>query len=410
MAHNITEKDGKRFVSVFFPGLRGRSAPEGHVNFDKIIAALEADPTDTSVMELFEVAPGVTEKFEGLSERISVRNGTLFLDGAVTDNVLSQQIVRFLYDGVDDFKPLVKFYENILANPNEHSRTQLFSWLNQHKFVIDEDGYLIGYKAVYRTATEGVYRANNRGYAVVDGVEYTNEYTPYHVGAVVTMPRHMVNHNPSEGCSTGLHVGTFNYASSFIYDGATMRVKVNPRDVVSVPTHCDWAKVRCCRLEVIEINAAEFQEPLAYYGRPELDEPVRLIPASEWQAENARPGDFVAFEIDGDHAVEPCTINTHEVGHTLSDDWAEQESMLGGHLTEAPIRPLGSFLDEDSADDTPRIDSYTTHPHGLREPDSDPCGHCGSEWCEYDECMDDDLCSECSQHYDDCLCAYDTDW
>jgi hypothetical protein len=52
------------------------------------------------------------------------------------------------------------------------------------------------------------------------------------------------------GCSVGLHVGTYDYASNFTLN--VLEVHVNPRDVVSVPTDSNWAKVRCCRYVVIK--------------------------------------------------------------------------------------------------------------------------------------------------------------
>lgn len=411
MAYNITEKDGKKTISVFFPGQRGRSAPEGHMNFDQIVASLEADPQDTSVMSLFDIAAGVAEKFEALSERITVKDGILFLDGDPTDDVLSKQIVRFLYDGVDDYKPLVKFYENILSNPNKHSRDQLFHWLNQHKFVIDSDGYVIGYKYVgIDQDADGVvtgYKSTMSGYGIVNGVEYTNSYLPYKLGDVVTMPRHKVNHNPAQGCSYGLHVGTYAYAAG----GArtVLTVRVNPRDVVSVPTDCEWAKVRCCRFEIIEINQGEYVEPLAYIGKPTPDAPVRLIPFSEWDAATAQDGDFAVIEID------PDLID--------ADDQLTVLPVYAEALNSPAAKLMFGTPTDDPEKDTPRIDSvtYTRHPHDLREdddadttfePEDDSCSNCGEDWCdgECEEPEDDDTCSECGSHYDDCRCHQSHDW
>jgi len=53
------------------------------------------------------------------------------------------------------------------------------------------------------------------------------------------------------GCHTGLHVGTYAYASNF-GQGALLEVQVNPRDVVSVPTDCSAAKMRTCRYVVVD--------------------------------------------------------------------------------------------------------------------------------------------------------------
>jgi hypothetical protein len=54
------------------------------------------------------------------------------------------------------------------------------------------------------------------------------------------------------GCHTGLHAGTWDYATTFSGD-TLLLVKVNPRDVVSVPTDCNWQKIRTCRYTVVDV-------------------------------------------------------------------------------------------------------------------------------------------------------------
>lgn len=85
------------------------------------------------------------------------------------------------------------------------------------------------------------------------------------VGSVCSIPRNKVNANRDEGCGAGLHVGAFDYAKSYgginvdedgfggDNDGGNhlMICKVNPRDVVSVPTDSKFQKLRTCRYEVV---------------------------------------------------------------------------------------------------------------------------------------------------------------
>jgi hypothetical protein len=82
---------------------------------------------------------------------------------------------------------------------------------------------------------------------------------------VVRMARHEVQDDPYNSCSTGLHVGTFNYARGF--GDTRIRVRINPADVVSVPHDGAGEKIRVCVLRVEEIvteafNGAVFREPV----------------------------------------------------------------------------------------------------------------------------------------------------
>lgn len=241
----IGNEDGDRYITVFVTGHAPQVAHDSHPNFESIVAgALMGKP---EVIDLFDIAATAAQKFERLSERVTTAHGRLYLDGVEVDNALSGQVLRFLEAGVDDWVPLVKFFENVQSNPNEHSREQLYNWLRQRDFTITPDGMIVGYKGV-RSTDEG-FESIHSGTATVDGVVYTGNI-PQGIGSIVEMPRDQVQWNPASGYHTGLHVGTYEYASGFAR-GALLEVHVNPRDVVSVPTDCDWAKVRCCRYVVV---------------------------------------------------------------------------------------------------------------------------------------------------------------
>ena len=62
----------------------------------------------------------------------------------------------------------------------------------------------------------------------------------------------MVDDNQNNTCSSGLHFCSQEYLSSFGDSSSrTMILKINPRDVVSIPTDYNNSKGRACRYEVI---------------------------------------------------------------------------------------------------------------------------------------------------------------
>ena len=70
------------------------------------------------------------------------------------------------------------------------------------------------------------------------------------VGKIVEMERNQVDDNANQTCSTGLHFCSQNYLNHFGGE-RTMILKINPADVVSIPTDYDFSKGRACRYEVI---------------------------------------------------------------------------------------------------------------------------------------------------------------
>lgn len=261
----VGTEDGESIV-VFVAGEAPQVAQDSHPNFAQIVTRAKAQ--DPTVVELFDIAATVTQKFERLSERVTTAHGRLYLDGEEVDNALTQQVLRFMDEGIDDFRPLVAFFENVQANPNEHSREMLYSWLAGRNFTITPLGMIVGYKAVRER--DGEFVSIHGGKAIVDGEVKTGSI-PNRIGSVIEMPRGDVQFDPSVGCHTGLHVGTYDYAENFGGSGPMLEVHVNPRDVVSVPTDCDAQKMRTCRYVVVDQIEAAYTSPLLYDYEDDYD-------------------------------------------------------------------------------------------------------------------------------------------
>lgn len=228
-------------------------ATNTHPNWDAIVKGVTSE--DENVFRLFDHGKHAADKFERISDRVTVANGQVFFDNEEITGPLPDQILRFIEQDVDNWVPLVNFIEKIMTNLEPHTREQLYAWLTKQQITITEDGDFLAYKGVRDSSKEGKYFSIHSGRAIVDGQVY-NGPIPNYVGAVVEMPRNEVQHDPSVGCHTGLHAGTWSYASTF-GQGTTLRVKINPRDVVSVPTDCDSAKLRTCRYEVVDVVEGE---------------------------------------------------------------------------------------------------------------------------------------------------------
>lgn len=227
-------------------------ADSRHPHWQAILTGVKNN--DESVFELFDVQGGMIKRLKVLSDRIEYDGNNILFDGDVIHSALSEQILRFLEQGVGDYAPLVRFWEKLASNPNEHSREQLYRWLKTHNFTISNEGDIVGYKGVIPVGVERMddtFLSVHSGTAFVDGKQITGQI-PNNPGTVITMPRSEVQHDPSIGCHKGLHVGTWAYASSFGGRNATLEVHVNPRDVVSVPTDCNDAKIRCCKYTIVQ--------------------------------------------------------------------------------------------------------------------------------------------------------------
>ena len=238
------------YLSPFFD--QPYSADSSHPQWNRIIKDVLAD--DPEVIDLFDIAQTIARK--NISERVAVGNGRLYFDGDEVHDALAQHIVRLIEEGSDQWVALVRFFENLQANPNDNSREQLYRFLQKHGFTLTPEGFFLGYKSVYDRG-EGVYTSTASGPAIVNGVEYkARNPVEQRIGDTVELPRTEIDDDPNTLCSHGLHVASWEYAKGFS-GGTKLIVLVNPRDVVSVPTDGNDGKIRVCRYKIVDTTVAE---------------------------------------------------------------------------------------------------------------------------------------------------------
>lgn len=220
----IMQDDGFATVIDGAPRLVRRDHPK----FDLLLQCVH-DGDKQKFEDNFTIEKAVSYHYEGTA--VKVKDGKVFYNGEEVHNAVVDKIVGFLEEDVDP-QFMVKFLVNLMSNPSYNSREQLYSFLEHAGMPITDDGCFLAYKGV------------------------TSELTDCHTqsidnspGQVVSMSRNEVDDNPDNHCSSGLHAGTFSYASGF--GRRVVLVKINPRDCVSVPNDHNASKLRTCRYEVV---------------------------------------------------------------------------------------------------------------------------------------------------------------
>ena len=145
---------------------------------------------------------------------------------------MSRRMVQMLQEGFS-IEPLVNFMDNLMQNPSHRSVNELYGFLEKNNLPITPDGHFLAYK-----------RVRDNYFDVHSGTMDNS------VGKIVEMPRNEVDDNANNTCSSGLHFCSQEYLTSFGGD-RTVIVKINPRDVVSIPNDYNNSKGRACRYEVI---------------------------------------------------------------------------------------------------------------------------------------------------------------
>ena len=214
-----------------------------HLNYKMILEALPSATSD-ELLEMIDIEKAVATFSDGLVE---IKNGQVTYEGEVVHGSISKRILEFMSKGLP-FQPLVIFLKNLMENPSMQSQKELYDFLEHEHLPITEDGYFLAYKAV-RSDFKDKYR----------GV-FDNS-----VGQICEMTRSKVDDDRGRGCSNGLHAGALNYVAGYgsvESNDKIVIVKINPKDVVSVPSDCNFEKLRTCRYEVVGEYQGELLKPL----------------------------------------------------------------------------------------------------------------------------------------------------
>lgn len=207
-----------------------------------------------AVVDLVELAPEkYIEKYFQTKERflnftgnnIQVDNDKFTFKGIKISNYIIERILDMRKNGYP-FMPMLKFLDKLLENPSKKIVDEIYLWGEKAKLPITSEGNIVAYKVVsdkYGSLHQGGIKPKNG--------EPLYDYAP---GKVVEMPRNLVNENSAQTCSTGLHACSESYIPSYNSSSynRVILVEIDPKDVVSIPSDYSMAKIRCCKMTVLE--------------------------------------------------------------------------------------------------------------------------------------------------------------
>ena len=219
-------------ITVF---LRGQpyTLDQSHLNFTALRRALKNNLPEQVVWDLVSVPRFIAKVSAGAME---LREDGIFFDGNQITGYLVELVMGLYKDG-HDVQPYVNFMDNLYKNPSRTAIQELFLFMEAARLPITKDGYFLAYKAV---------RSN---YTDKHSGKFDNS-----VGSVLSMPRQEVDDRRDITCSYGFHAAAYEYAKNFLWNAFEDRmvvVKINPADVVSVPSDYQNQKLRCTGYEVV---------------------------------------------------------------------------------------------------------------------------------------------------------------
>ncbi len=213
-------------LSLFPMGEAPITIDASHINFNAVVEALSSGDFD-GALEMARVKAFVNKVSGG---DVEVNDDGVFYKGARVTGYLANKLMQFLEEGLP-LQHYCLFMSNLMANPSATSIAELYLFLEAGNLPITEDGCFLAYKAV------------------------RSDFKDKHTGTIDNSPgapikrleRNQVDDNRERTCSFGYHAAAYEYAKNFL--GASgdrmVAVKINPADVVSVPSDYNNQKLRC---------------------------------------------------------------------------------------------------------------------------------------------------------------------
>lgn len=223
---------GNGNINIYMNGKIYNISPD-HIYYDVINDHLFNKEYD----KIAEIINKPIEKFikERVSENISIHGNKVYYKDIETKNSITKKIQIFMANGLP-IDPLIRFLDNLMKIPDKKVVDGLDRYMEGGIFSMTEDGCFLAYKRVSK-----------------DYKDFWTGKISNKIGTIVKMDRRAVDCNNNIMCSYGLHVCAKEYLPHYHGGwGIIILVKVNPRDVVSIPGDYNYTKIRCCEYKVIQ--------------------------------------------------------------------------------------------------------------------------------------------------------------
>ena len=291
----------KNNITLFIDG-EVRTIGKSHKSFNYISELLHENAIDWErIKDLLNVKQSLLNY---IGDRLKIiDNVFVYQNRNGTKITLSEKnpVIRRILEGFAegrDYMSYVRFLDNILKNPRRTSRDKeildqnlgtnedfdsqedalddenlgdkdigLFKFLQDNELQITEDGCFLAFKKVRE-----------------DFMDIYSGKFDNHVGKVVSMKREDVVLSRTATCAKGLHFCSRSYLQHYSScnqaTDVVVIVKVNPKDVISIPVDYDNAKGRCCRYEVVDILKKE-EQTLAEFNKKKKSRKLKDLDKKE---------------------------------------------------------------------------------------------------------------------------------
>ena len=349
LAYNLSEDS----ITIFYDG-KPYTIRKDNANFSALRSAIFEGRFD-DVPELLDVKKAIEDFVEG---DVEVRDEVLYYKGKHRlHGVVVDKLLDMLRSGMKDSTPITNYIGRLMNNPSSNSVDELYTFLGYRSLPITPDGKVLGYKGVQEDYWSNTGNADT---IVVQGQTNDRHQIYNGVGETIEIQRRSCDDNKDNHCSHGLHIGSYDYANNWASsNGKLLLVEFDPQDAVSVPTDCDFQKLRVSKYKVVadisdsrqELDKVVYEANKPIYGSDsDQDDFDDSEIEGDWEEEDQAEEDFVS-KLEVKNYIENKLERGEEVTLKLisslkvcrEEGWRVRDVAV-------LVEELGFDLDEDPSD------------------------------------------------------------
>lgn len=331
-------------ITVFWEG-KPYTVRSDNANFNELRKAL-FDARYEDVGQYLDLKQAVEDFVDG---EVEIKDEVVYYKGFRLAGVVVDKLLDMLRSGLKDSSPLVNYIKRLMENPSSNSIEELYTFLGYRSLPISPDGKILGYKGVQ---DDFYSNTGNADTVVLQGTTNDSHQIFNGVGETIEIQRRCVDDNKDNHCSHGLHIGSFDYAHGWSGDeGKLLLVEFDPQDAVSVPTDCDFQKLRVCKYKVVadltdcktELNKAVYE-----YNKPIYNSPTDDSDEDGWDDDGDGWDDDGEIEVDYDDGLDANQdFGDEEVVALAVRNYIENKHESGVNPTLSYISSIKACRDAD---------------------------------------------------------------
>lgn len=226
---------------VVVDGTNILTATSDHPKWVDLQAAYNSQNKE-QVLELVSVK-AVIEKYS--VGKLVVTTAGITYAGRALHSIDVNRVMAFMEKNLP-FQPIANYMSRKMNNPSHRAINELYTFLENKHMPITPEGLIIAYKGVQHD----MFSVHGNTSTVVLQGEVVKGHIKNTIGTTIEVERSSVDDDFRQGCSVGLHAGSWEYAHNF--GDRRVMVAIDPADVVSVPSDCNCQKLRCCKYIVLK--------------------------------------------------------------------------------------------------------------------------------------------------------------